>query len=141
MVASGGVLSEGYGHGGPGVCLGRINYLRGNSTHLLIGFNTPQGTQSRGVIRRWFRQILTESAVNVTIYRSNSTSAGVSNGLPVRFLLRYDVGAMQKHLRYFTINLYMKKTSKLYNVLVSYCLAVIQKLPNLMCFLLAQIVR
>ena len=66
--------------------------LRGDETKLLISFNTPYQAVSRDTIRRWIKQVLSNSGIDTNVFsahstRSASVSAANSKGVPLDKIL------------------------------------------------------
>ena len=70
--------------------------LRGDETKLLISFNKPYQVVSRDTIRRWIKQVLSNSGIDTNVFsacstRSASVSAAKSKGVPLDKILSADV--------------------------------------------------
>ena len=66
--------------------------LRGDETKLLISFNKPHQAVSRDTIRRWIKQVLSNSGIDTNVFsthstRSASVSAANSKGVPLDKIL------------------------------------------------------
>ena len=66
--------------------------LRGDETKLLISFNKPYRAVSRDTIRRWIKQVLSNSGIDTNVFsaystRSASVSAANSKGVPLDKIL------------------------------------------------------
>ena len=64
----------------------------GNETKLLISFNKPYQAVSRYTIRRWIKQVLSNSGIDTNVFsaystRSASVSAANSKGVPLGKIL------------------------------------------------------
>ena len=66
--------------------------LRGDETKLLTSFNKPHQAVSRDTIRRWIKQVLSNSGIDTNVFsahstRSASVSAANSKGVPLHKIL------------------------------------------------------
>ena len=66
--------------------------LRGDETKLFISFNKPYQAVSEDTIRRWIKQVLSNSGIDTNVFsaystRSASVSAANSKGVPLDKIL------------------------------------------------------
>ena len=72
--------------------LKRTSALRGSCSQLLICYTKPCGPASKDTIRRWIKEVMLQAGIDTTVFkphstRSASTSAAVSNNVPINDIL------------------------------------------------------
>ena len=73
--------------------LNRTSSYRGSCSQLLLCYSKPFGPASKDTIRRWLKEVMTQSGIDTTLFkahstRSASTSKAMSNSVPINDILQ-----------------------------------------------------